>query len=74
MVFDLMRMISTQICWQDSLLISLQVVRTSSGFHLRECMRSSFPPPPPDNYMKNKLSYLPDIYGHKTVHWRRTGK
>ena len=29
------------------LLISLQVVRTSFGFHLRECMGSSSPPPPP---------------------------
>ena len=29
------------------LLIALQVVRTSCGFHLRECMGSSFPPPPP---------------------------
>ena len=28
------------------LLIALQVVRTSFGFHLRECMGSSFPPPP----------------------------
>ena len=28
------------------LLISLQVVRTSFGFHLRECMGSSSPPPP----------------------------
>ena len=27
------------------LLISLQVVRTSFGFHLRECMGSSSPPP-----------------------------
>ena len=30
------------------LLIALQVVRTSFGFHLRECMGSSFPPPPPE--------------------------
>ena len=29
------------------LMIYLQVVRTSFGFHLRECMGSSFPPPPP---------------------------
>ena len=28
------------------LMITLQVVRTSFGFHLRECMGSSFPPPP----------------------------
>ena len=27
--------------------IALQVVRTSFGFHLRECMGSCFPPPPP---------------------------
>jgi len=29
------------------LLIALQVVRTLFGFHLRECMGSSFPPAPP---------------------------
>ena len=31
-------------------MIALQVVRTSFGFHLRECMGSCFapPPPPPD--------------------------
>ena len=41
MVFDVMRMISTQ------MLITLQVVRTSFGFHLRECMGSSLLPLPP---------------------------
>ena len=41
MDFDVMRMISTQI----RLLIALQVVRTSFGFHLRKCMESSFPAP-----------------------------
>ena len=35
MVFDVMRMISTQIRWQDPLLVALLVVRTSFGFHLR---------------------------------------
>ena len=37
--------------WSNPLTISsevaLQVVRTSFRFHLRECMGSSFPPPPP---------------------------
>ena len=47
MVFDVMRMISTQIRWQDPCVIALQVVRTSFGFHLREFMGSSSPPPPP---------------------------
>ena len=28
------------------LLIALQVERTSFGFHVRECMRSTTPPPP----------------------------
>ena len=28
-------------------MIALQVVRTSFGFYLRECMGSCFPPPPP---------------------------
>ena len=31
----------------DASMIALQVVRTSFGFHLRECMGSCFPPPPP---------------------------
>ena len=47
MVFDVMRMISTQIRWQDPCVIALQVVRTSFGFHLREFLGSSPPPPPP---------------------------
>ena len=46
MVFDVMRMISTQIRWQDPCVIALQVVRTSFGFHLREFMGSSSPLPP----------------------------
>ena len=29
----------------DASMIALQVVRTSFGFHLRECMGSCFPPP-----------------------------
>ena len=28
-------------------MVALQVVRTSFGFHLRECMESCSPPPPP---------------------------
>ena len=48
MVFDVMRMYDQYTNpLAKALLIALQIVRTSFGFHLRECMRSSFPPPPP---------------------------
>ena len=43
--YYVMRMISTQIPWQDPWWSLRQVVRTSFGFHLRECMGSSLPPP-----------------------------
>ena len=42
-----------------SLMIDLQVVRTSFGFHLRECIGSCFPspsPPPPLEY--SHVNYL----------------
>ena len=47
-------------------MIALQVVRTSFGFHFRECMGSCFtspPPPPPCNWSKPSLtSLLPLAY------------
>ena len=49
-------------------LIALQVVRTSFGFHLRECMGSWFPPPPPwfshprGTWVLSKLQALQDNY------------
>ena len=67
MVFGVMRMISRQIRWQRPLPIALQVVRTSFGFHLRECMGSSPPLPPPPLVsgnpllMHSKVKYLRGI-------------
>ena len=36
-----------------TLLIALQVVRTSFGYHLRKCMESSYPPSPPSLAIRN---------------------
>ena len=38
----------------DASMIALQVVVTSFGFHLRECMGSCFPPPPPPRHYINR--------------------
>ena len=45
MIFVVMGMISTRVHWQDPSLNALQVVTTSFGFRLRECMESSSPHP-----------------------------
>lgn len=47
LVFDVMRMICTQVKTYDDRMIALQVVKSSFGIHLRECIGSSFPPPLP---------------------------
>ena len=54
------------------LLIALQVVRTSYGFHLRECMGSSFPTPDFDQphifYQQTRILPL----AKRGIAWQRT--
>ena len=58
LVYDAMRNISTQNCWQRPLMIPLQVIaRTSFLFHWRECMGSNFPPPPPCVHVTYRLVF-----------------
>ena len=38
------------------LLIALQAVKTSFGFHVRECMKSSPPPPSAGKHAKRPLT------------------
>ena len=51
-------LVLTSCAWSEAkpltrpLMITLQVVRTSFEFHLRECMGSSFPPPDPSHMDK----------------------
>ena len=47
LVFDVMRMICTQVKTYDDRMIALQVVKSSFGIHLKECIGSSFPAPLP---------------------------
>ena len=44
MVFDVMRMIRTQIRWQEACWSLCKLWEHRLDFHLRECMGSSFPP------------------------------
>ena len=59
MDFDVMRMISTKSAGK-TLADRFAVVRTSFGFHLRECVGGSFPPPRPTLKVQN----LSDYPGH----------
>ena len=63
LIFGLLRdAISTQIRWQDPWWSLRQVVRTSFWFHLRECMGSSLPPPPPGYFSRPFLSCCKPLF------------
>ena len=52
-------------------MIALQVVRTSFGFHLRECMGSCFPPPPPPPRLQPSKSAFTRICNSLFPAWTR---
>ena len=54
------------------LLIAVQVVRTSFGFHLRDCMKSSAPPPPspPEQILDPRIT----LHSNSRTHDKAPGR